>query len=410
MSIKVDVGTPPSNFEDWTTAEVRFHGFADLSTATISPVFSCFGHNWLVEIYPGGEEDSVDGYVAVRLCNMSNSSIKIQWCISVRDADGKEVVHLGPDTRELGACDPHHSHQNSRGYRNFATRSELLDALIEGTLIIEVRMKLVETSKYSSQFIPENPINDIILNQFNDEESADVIFEVDSASMTEQGGGECAGKRAKTTTTFYAHRLIVKDGAPLLAELCKPSAGGNVATVSITDVKPDIFRHMLYYAYGGKLTDEELEANAKDIIDACDKYGVVSLKLEAEVSYVNSTTLTNDNIIDNLLYADSKNLALLKESVMDYIVANKNDIIGKVSFSNVPSDMMTDLLTAMARGEQNDNNNNDSINYNKMRVGTLRKMLHEKGLDVDGSREAMIALLKENSEESDEVHSNEENE
>ena len=31
-----------------------------------------------------------------------------------------------------------------------------------------------------------------------------------------------------------------------------------------------------------------------------------------------------------------------------------------------------------------------------MRVGTLRKMLDEKGLHVDGSREAMIALLKEN--------------
>ena len=29
----------------------------------------------------------------------------------------------------------------------------------------------------------------------------------------------------------------------------------------------------------------------------------------------------------------------------------------------------------------------------------LYKMLHEKGLDVDGSREAMIALLKENADE-----------
>jgi len=29
-------------------------------------------------------------------------------------------------------------------------------------------------------------------------------------------------------------------------------------------------------------------------------------------------------------------------------------------------------------------------------VGMLRKMLDEKGLDVDGSRESMIALLKEN--------------
>ena len=410
-NIKVDFGTPSSNFEDWTTAEVRFHGFADLSTATISPVFSCFGHNWLVEIYPGGEEDSVDGYVAVRLCNMSNSSIKIQWCISVRDADGKEVVHLGPDTRELGACDPHHSHQNSRGYRNFATRSELLDALIEGTLIIEVRMKLVEASKYSSQFIPENPINDIILNQFNDEESADVIFEVDSASMTEQGGGECAGKRAKTTTTFYAHRLIVKDGAPLLAELCKPSAGGNVATVSITDVEPDIFRHMLYYLYGGKLTEEELEENAKDIIDAADKYGVVSLKLEAEAFYVKSAKFAVENIIDNLLYADSKNLALLTEAVTDFIVENGDDVLGKVSFDSVPGSTVADILAAMGRGKKKGNDSNDdTINYNKMRVCTLRKMLHEKGLDVDGSREAMIALLKENSEESGGSAQDEENE
>ena len=40
MSIKVDVGTPPSNFEDWTTAEVRFHGFADLTTERDEPVES----------------------------------------------------------------------------------------------------------------------------------------------------------------------------------------------------------------------------------------------------------------------------------------------------------------------------------------------------------------------------------
>ena len=66
----------------------------------------------------------------------------------------------------------------------------------------------------------------------------------------------------------------------------------------------------------------------------------------------------------------------------------------------------------MARGEQSgdDNSNNDTIDYNKMRVGALRKMLDDKGLDVDGSREAMIALLKENSEESDEVNNDVENE
>ena len=217
--------------------------------------------------------------------------------------------------------------------------------------------------------------------------------------MNEQGGDESAEKKKKTTTTFHAHRLILQDGASTLAEMCKPSLdGGSVATIAISDVKPEIFKHMLYYIYGGKLTVKKLKANSKDIIDACDKYGLVSLKLEAEVSYVKSTEFTAENMMDNLLYAESKNLALLKEAVMDYIVENKDHIIGKVSFDDVPGSMITDILSAVSRGEQreDDTSGNAIINYNKMRVGTLRKMLHEKGLDVDGSREAMIALLKEN--------------
>lgn len=84
---------------------------------------------------------------------------------------------------------------------------------------------------------------------------------------------------------------------------------------------------------------------------------------------------------------------------MDYILANKNIIIGKVSFDNVPSTMMTDLLTAVTRVDQNDEevSDSESIKYNKMRVCDLRKKLDVRGLEVDGSREAMISLLKENS-------------
>ena len=108
---------------------------------------------------------------------------------------------------------------------------------------------------------------------------------------------------------------------------------------------------MIYYAYGGKVPEDELENNAKDIINACDKYGVVHLKLEAEASYVKKTEITMDNMMNNLLYADSKNLALLKEAVMDFIIKNKHSIIGKVSFDNIPG-FATDLLTAMARGEE----------------------------------------------------------
>ena len=104
-------------------------------------------------------------------------------------------------------------------------------------------------------------------------------------------------------------------------------------------------------------------------------------------------------MMDNLLYADSKNLTLLKEGIMDYIVANKKDIIGKISFDNVPGYMMTDLLTAVSRGEQHEGNSDDDEEdlLSTMRVSELRKKLDEDGLDVDGSREAMIARLKEQS-------------
>ena len=58
---------------------------------------------------------------------------------------------------------------------------------------------------------------------------------------------------------------------------------------------------------------------------------------------------------------------------------------------------MKDLTTAMAREKKESNTSSDATNFSTARVGTLRRMLHEKGLEMDGSREAMIALLEENS-------------
>jgi len=393
---RVDVGTQWTNkFGGWTTTEVCFYGFANLPTTrgekVISPEILCFGHQWALAIYPGGRAESDEGRVAVALANMTDASIKIQYGYCVKDVHGNCVPPHKPQTIELEAVGSRHS---GRCSNNFAKRSTIMDLLVDGSLIIELRMKLPSTDKSITHFIPTNPINKNVLQKFMDEESADVVFEVDNESC--KNDEEQTKKKSKTITTFYAHRFILQDISTMLAELCKSDEGG-ITTVSITDVKPTVFKHMIYHTYGGKLSDEDLKNNAKDIIDACDKYGVVHLKLEAEACYVDSTEITMDNMMDNLLYADSKNLALLKEAVMDYIVANKGEIIGKVSFNDLPGSIATDLLTAMARGEETEGEG-DSTDYNKMRVGKLRNMLDEKGLDVDGSREAMIALLKEQSD------------
>ena len=121
----------------------------------------------------------------------------------------------------------------------------------------------------------------------------------------------------------------------------------------------------------------------------------MNLKLEAEASYVESTSITFENAIDCLLYADSKNCALLKEAVMDFLVENRKEVTTKLSFKNVPGHVIPDLLTAVNRDYDKGSPTSTYANdLSTIRVSTLRSMLHEKGLDIDGSREMMIARLE----------------
>ena len=51
----------------------------------------------------------------------------------------------------------------------------------------------------------------------------------------------------------------------------------------------------------------------------------------------------------------------------------------------------------MSRGERNVSGNDGDggeSQYNVLRISELRKRVHEKGLNVDGSREMLIAALK----------------
>ena len=85
---------------------------------------------------------------------------------------------------------------------------------------------------------------------------------------------------------------------------------------------------------------------------------------------------------------------------MDFIVENKIKVIETMtSFDDVPSNLMRDLLTAVARGEREEGGvggENENL-FTTMRINELRKKAHEKGLDVDGSREMLIATLIANS-------------
>ncbi len=421
----VSVGCPPSRGEGWISFRFDFHKFDDLAEengdVVESPRFLFNGNWWTIDIYPrgdGDDEESEEGFVSIFMCHecgdrevLENENITFE--ISILNKNGAREVTKSKLNHVLLA--------SGRGFGKFIRRSEILNKsnnfLDEnGTLAVVISIK--ETPKPLIPFIPRNPCQNLIKATFLDEETSDVCFEVANGNEAMEENG--AKKRAKSCTSFHAHRFILRTCAPMLDCLCGGGVdSGKMATVSITDVKPEVFRHMLWYVYGGIIPEQDLKTHAKDLIDAADKYSIVSLKLEAEVAYVNATQITMENAMENLLYADSKNCALLKETVMDYLVENDIEAANtsKISFDDFPGHVVKDLLVATARskreynmGVDNKSNKDAASDLNTMRVSELRKWLQEKGLDVDGSREAMIETLRKNVHESVDESSSEEEE
>ena len=80
------------------------------------------------------------------------------------------------------------------------------------------------------------------------------------------------------------------------------------------DTNPRVFRHVLRYIYGGSApSNEEMVELGKDIIDACDQFDVVGLKISAETALVQKGVISVNNVADWIHYADAKTCPLLKE-------------------------------------------------------------------------------------------------
>jgi speckle-type POZ protein len=390
IQAKVFVELAPPR-EGWKSIRFNLREFTDLPTTkkryVITPEFSYNGCKWALMIYPGGIYQAADGYCSIFLeCTCFDLGTIGTFEVTLLDKFG--------NVKKVRKWESKNKHW---GWNNFIKHSDVLNESQnmlddDGTLAIVLSVK----DEPTTPFVPKNPLVNMIQRIFLDEDTADVVFKVSNAEVKEDGS-----ERASSHVAFHAHRSILHGCAPTLAALFHTHSSKEIATMTISDVKPDIFRHLLWYVYGGSVAEEDLKTHAKDIIDAADKYSIVGLKLEAEAVYVESTTITIDNVMDNLLYADAKNCALLKETVIDFIADNGKEVISKISFDDVLGLLMKDLLVATTRSKEEDKNWHKPVavdDFDIMRVSELRRKLDEKGLDVDGSREAMIAALKSTTE------------
>jgi hypothetical protein len=393
------VGTAPPGYQnEWVTHTVHWHGFGSLPSergvGIDSPEFMLFGNPWSLWIYPGGRQDAEEGMVCLGLWNKSDKAIDIDFGFSVNNGKGKQVAYqrtVNPHNfAPVGTVNPEGVDTNGGGFTNFAARLSILSSLVNGTLIIEIHMRLAKPTKSVPPiFIPENPFAKNIQRMIIDENFGDTSFAV------AKGKGK---KNNAEKVVFHAHRDILSEcSTGVLADICRSSVVSS-SPIEITDVSPEVFRHLLHSAYGIKISDEDMKLQSKEIIDAANRYGVVNLKLEAEACVVGNTIFTMENVMEHLMYADSMNCALLKEAAMDFIIENSAEIMDKISINDLLTPtLMRDVLAAVSRREKKlcgrDGDGGDS-KFNSMRISELRQETHKKGMNVDGSREMLIAALR----------------
>lgn len=126
---------------------------------------------------------------------------------------------------------------------------------------------------------------------------------------------QCAGQ------TMKAHKLIVSRRSPVIASmLASDMVEGRTGVVTIRDMEPGIFSHLMRYIYSGKLGELTFDS-ALALHEAADQYAVH--RLAKRCSEVLVELLSVDNACTALVIADAHNNETFVEQVVEYMVDNR---------------------------------------------------------------------------------------
>jgi speckle-type POZ protein len=129
---------------------------------------------------------------------------------------------------------------------------------------------------------------------------------------------------------FHAHRAVLAARSPVFSsELLGPMAEAKLQRITLHEIEPATFRSLLWFVYTDALPprrDLELAGSPVDIFQhllvAADRYALGRLKLVC--AHELWEILSADNVAAVLSCAEMYNCPELKDSCMDFIVAEKN--------------------------------------------------------------------------------------
>lgn len=386
----------------------RFDQFEKLPSqpgklASSDEVTDCHRNVWSIDLYPGGQtKTSSSGEksdITVFLFNRGERLVEGKVSFILRDSSGRAYCHdCGED---IDTYMPSNADNmvgvkvKGFGFDLPVKRSEIVDKskdilLDDGSLVIDAELQIVSNQ---DEYRPLNPHVKNMLALLDSGDDSDASFKI---------GG----------TVIHAHKLILKNNAPILFGFCEKNENGK--PIPITETNLDVFRIVLQYVYGGETPDANtLKELGKDIIEAANCFGVINLKLAVETALVELLVITMRNVVDWLLFADAKTCPLLKEYATSFFVTRAVDLLSLESSTKLKEapELYEELMIAIAKdrdmykekannkvGSRTSMRGNDKplfLFHHPSSVGELRRKLDERGMDVDGSKEILISRLME---------------
>lgn len=432
----IHVGTP-RHPTGWSNATIHFHNFREMPTkkgdSVDSDPFRVHGLYWYLRIHPGGAASANgDGMISLYLrCKSaaeSNVAVQAEFSLALLRND-KQID-------SMMSCPLNAFRRKRKGWPNFISRSRVLDSSSQllddhGTLTVLVKIQLLQEGDVNN-FVPKNDIGVGLVRLLREVNSKLQLDQYDSRVEEESSTANTADvKFLVEGDEIYAHRLILKLGAPALAQLCEDADADEDTAIPIPRVRSPIFQGLLRFAYGdavpddvwnmtttslvgadaGSDNDEDdqedsnntgepsvLDTPAMQLLDAANRYGVVGLKILAETK-VAEAEISVSNASDLILYADAFHCPLLKEKVVDYFIAHANEIRKHPSYQKVreSASIQDELMDALLNKRilRLFSLGDNDVDYDSMGVNLLRRKLDGRGLDVDGSREMLTQRLVE---------------
>ena len=331
--------------------------------------YDCNGNLWQLYLIPGETN-----FMSLYLDSKNNSTIDTIINISIKDANGATVRDYEINQEHI------FDEYSTFVIPQFIKRSVVLDAtrgiLKNGAFCIDVGIQFKD---YENELVqPKNDHCSKMLALLQSEERADATFTV---------GGK----------VFRAHSPIIFAHSQLLGNRCGDD---------IQDVNPEVFQLLLEHIYTGEQpTEERILEHGKGLIDASNRYELIRLKMYVESIIVKKRVMTIENVSDYILFADAQCCPLLKEYAISFFSAHHRDVLKSEDSKKLKEsgELLSEIIIQMNIGNDHDDDEaRYSNDFEAMTVNELRKELFKLELDMDGSKEALIARLEETKKQTNE--------